>query len=124
MWCHFMLFMPVGGLVLFVIVPWQIALPTYSVVSATSLLIYYKVMKAMEQPVRVGREALLGANARVVIGGERLGQVRHGNELWGALSEEKLSPGEWVTIVGFRGMKVLVTSAEGAEIQGKALHHR
>jgi membrane protein implicated in regulation of membrane protease activity len=124
MWCHFMLFMPVGGLVLFVILPWQIALPTYSVISAISLLIYYEMMKAMGQPVRVGREALLGANARVVTGGERLGQVRRGNELWGAVSEEKLTPGEWVTIVGFQGMKVLVTSAEGTDIQGVARHYR
>jgi len=122
MWCHLMLFMPVGGLALFLVLPWQIALPTYSVISATSLFIYYKIMKAMGQPARVGREALLGATARVVTGGERLGQVRHGNELWGAVSEENLTAGEGVTIVGFQGMKVVVSSAEGAKVQGSRPH--
>lgn len=125
MWCHLMLLMPIGGLILFLALPWQIALPTYLIVSAISLFIYYQIVRAMARPVQAGPEALVGATATVITGGDRLGQVQHGNELWSAVSEEKLAPGEGVTIVGFQGMKVIVRGADQTELHGShPYHHR
>ena len=124
MWCHFVLFIPIGGVVLFVVSRWQIAFPTYSIVSAISLFIYYEIVRAMAQPVQAGPEALLRVTATVVTVGERLGQVPHGNQLWRAVSEETLTPGEDVTIVGCKGMKVIASGALGTDVQGNHPYHR
>ncbi len=112
MWCHLLLFMPIVGLGLFIIFPWAVALPMYGIITAISVFIYYKIMGAMRQPVHSGREALLGATATVVTGGSSAGQIRYRNELWSAVSEGELRPGELVKIVGFSGMKLIVHDAE------------
>lgn len=61
MWCHVLLIMPLLGLGLFALLPWPVALPSYLVLVAVSLALYVKVIQAMRQPVRTGREAMLGA---------------------------------------------------------------
>lgn len=123
MWCHLLLFMPAVGLGLFVILPWEGALPGYAILSAVSLFVYYKIIRAMGQPVQAGREALLGSTATVVTGRGTLGQVRCGNEVWSAVSEEKLKPGQPVRIVGFKGMKLIVSRGEETGIETSRRSH-
>ncbi len=60
MWCHVLLLMPVIGLALFAFVPWEVAFPAYAIISVASLFIYYKIMRAMRQPVHSGSEAIVG----------------------------------------------------------------
>ena len=117
MWCHLLLFMPLIGLGLFIIFPLEVAFPAYAIVSVTSLFIYYKVMRAMRQPVRSGREEMMGAIATVVTPMDSVGQVRYRNEFWSAVSEENLRAGQRVRIVGFKGIKLIVSASEetGAE---------
>ncbi|TKJ29539.1 MAG: hypothetical protein CEE40_07950 [Chloroflexi bacterium B3_Chlor] len=112
MWCHALLLMPVIGLALFAFLPWEMAFPAYAIISVASLFIYYKIMRAMRQPVQSGREAIMGAIATVVTPLDPVGQVRYKNELWSAVSEEKLRPGQPVRVVGLQGMKLIVTDAE------------
>ena len=125
MWCHVLLLMPVIGLALFAFLPWEMAFPAYAIISVASLFIYYKIMRAMRQPVQTGREAILGAIATVVAPMDPVGQVRYRNELWGAVSEENLRSGQPVRIVGFKGMKLIVQHAErrGAETTGRSRCH-
>ncbi|NIN66930.1 MAG: hypothetical protein GTO63_19990 [Anaerolineae bacterium] len=123
MWCHLLLLMPAIGLGLFVILPWQVAFPPYAIVSVTSLFIYYKIVKAMGQPVQSGREAILGAMATVVAPVDPAGQVRFQNELWSAVSDENLKLGQRVRVVGFQGMKLIVSTAEGMESQPAGRSH-
>lgn len=123
MWCHLLLFMPAVGLGLFVILPWEVALPAYAILSGVSLFVYYKIMRAMSQPVQVGREALLGSTATVLTGNGILGQVRCGKEVWTAVSEERLKPGLPVRIVGFKGMKLIVSRDEETGIETSRRRH-
>lgn len=123
MWCHLLLFMPLIGLGLFIIFPLEVALPTYAIVSVTSLFICYKVMRAMRQQVQSGREEMVGAIATVVTPMDSVGQVRYRNEFWSAVSEEKLRPSQRVRIVGFKGLKLIVSGTEGREAETSRRSH-
>ncbi|MFQ6000630.1 MAG: NfeD family protein [Anaerolineae bacterium] len=117
MWCHLLLFMPLIGLGVFIIFPLEVAFPTYAIASVTSLFIYYKVMRAMRQPVQSGREEMVGAIATVVTPMDSAGRVRYRNEFWSVVSEEKLRPGQRVRIMGFKGLKLIVSGSEGTEAE-------
>ena len=52
--------MPLFGLAAFLFLPWAVALPLYLAISAVSLLIYAKIMKAQRAPVATGREGMIG----------------------------------------------------------------
>ncbi len=123
MWCHLLLFMPLIGLGLFIIFPFGVALPTYAIVSVTSLFIYYKVIRAMRQPVQSGREEMMGALATVVTPMDSAGQVRYRNEFWSAVSEENLRPAQRVRIVGFKGLILIVGGTEGTEAETSRRSH-
>jgi len=101
------LLMPLFGLALFLVLPLPIALPAYLMVLVASVMLFYKVIQAMKQPAYVGRESLLGQEVEVVGATDALSRarylVRHGGELWSALSEGQLNPGEKARIVSFEG---------------------
>ena len=103
-WCHLFLMMPLFGLAAFVFLPLATALPLYLVVSALSLLIYAKIIKALHAPVTTGREGMVGQEAVVV--SERL--INYRGELWEASSQGELRPGERVRIVELEGMRAVV----------------
>lgn len=108
MWCHVLLMMPLLGLGLFAVLPWPVALPSYLVLAAVSLVLYLKIMRAMRRPVQTGREAMIGAVVTVTRAIASRGQVRYFNELWSALSEQQLTAGERARIVGIDGMRLVV----------------
>jgi membrane-bound serine protease (ClpP class) len=108
MWCHVLLLTPLLGLGLFVVLPWPVALPSYLVVAATSLLLYVKIIRSMRRPVETGQEAMLGATVTVTRRMASEGQVRYFNELWSAVSEQKLAVGDRARIVGIDGMRLVV----------------
>jgi membrane-bound serine protease (ClpP class) len=108
MWCHLLLVMPLLGLGLFVFLPWPIALPLYLIVDALSLFLCAKVRQSMHQPVRTGGEAMIGQMVTVAAIAGHGPQVRYHNELWGAVSERRLSLGEQGRIVAIRGLKLVV----------------
>jgi membrane protein implicated in regulation of membrane protease activity len=109
MWCHLLLAMPLLGLGLFVFLPWQVALPLYLIVDALSILLYSRIRHSMHQPVRSGREAMIGQTVTVTaVVATQDWQVRYHNELWGAVSDRVLSMGEQARIVAIRGMKLVV----------------
>ena len=115
MWCHVLLMMPLLGLGLFALLPWPVALPSYLALVAVSLALYAKVIQAMRQPVQTGREAMLGAVVTVTRDVASRGQVRYYNELWSAVSEQRLTAGERVRIVGFDGLRLAVRRLDDSQ---------
>jgi membrane protein implicated in regulation of membrane protease activity len=112
MWCHLLLAMPLLGLGLFVFLPWQVALLLYLMVDALSIWLYTRIRQSMKQPVRTGREAMIGQTVTVTAAvGSQDGQVRYHNEVWSAVSDQALPAGEQARIVAMRGMRLVVQLA-------------
>ncbi len=116
MWCHLLLIMPVAGLGLFAVLPLPIALPTYLVLTAISLLIYWSIMRAMHRPVTTGPEGMIDARAEAVTDISPIGRVRYRGELWQAVAGQPIPAGARVTIVSVDGMRV--------KVQPTWQHHR
>jgi membrane-bound serine protease (ClpP class) len=104
--------MPLFGLTAFVLLPWATALPLYLVISAISLLIYTKIMKAQRAPVATGREGMIGKEAQVVSELAPKGLISYRGELWEAISRERFRRGERVRIVELEGMRAVVGRAD------------
>ncbi len=119
MWCHVLLMMPLLGLGLFALLPWPVALPFYLALVAVSLGLYAKVIHGMRQPVQTGREAMLGAVVTVTGDIASQGQVRYGNELWSAVSEQRLTAGQRARIVGFDGIRLVVRRLDDSQHRGE-----
>lgn len=114
MWCHVPLLMPFLGLGLFAVLPWPLALPSYLVLVALSLLLYVKILDGMRRPVQTGREAMLGAVVTVTREIRSEGQVRYLNELWRAVSREPLPVGAQARVVDLEGMRLVVRRLDDA----------
>lgn len=95
--CHLILLMPLFGLGLFLVLPLELAIPSYLLVLVATAWLFYKVVQAMKQPVSAGREALVGQEVEVVltIDTPSLAQylVRQGGELWSATSGDQFGLG-------------------------------
>jgi membrane protein implicated in regulation of membrane protease activity len=108
-WCHLLLLSPLIGLVLFLILPWTVALPSYLVIVALSLLLYRKIMQSMKLPVTTGVEGLIGSVGKV----EPDGSLAVGTEHWKITSpQDDLVPGQRVRIVGFKDMWLEVQAVD------------
>lgn len=108
MLCHLPLFMPAIGLALFLFLPFNLALPSYLLIVALSIVLYLKTIEAMRLPVKVGQEEMIGSTGRVVADINPEGKIAYKNELWSAISKETLRKGSRAKIVGFEGMKAVV----------------
>lgn len=108
MWCHFILLMPALALPIFFILPLQAALPAYLSLLLLSGFVYIVVFKAMRLPVRTGREGMIGGRGEVVVDLDPEGVIRYRNELWSAVSSERLVKGEEVVIVGIDHLRAIV----------------
>lgn len=110
--CHLVLLMPVFGLALFPILPWPVAAPTYLMVVAASVLVYYKAYQVMKQPIQVGREALVGKAVEVVavVDTPSLARylVREGGELWSASSSCQLRRGDKAVVKRLEGTHLVL----------------
>lgn len=130
MWCHLLLSLPAVGLLFFVFLPLEYALPAYIAVSLPALGIYYLVARALRQPVQTGAEALLGAEGEVTFlrPGSSLANclVRCQGELWSAHAAGPVGVGTRVRVLRFDGTRPVVTaSAEGESHEpATACHYR
>ena len=112
--CHFVLTLPVLGLIVFWLWPMPIAAPVYAVILVVSLAVYYLIMRAMRRPVMTGREEILRKSGTVIEARERRIRVRVRNELWNAESSDKLRPGDTVEITGMQGLMLQVRRSKPA----------
>jgi len=113
MWCHLLLTAPVWALVVFLFLPWPIALPLYLVIAVGSLVLYRYIWRAMQQPPRTGPEALIGRECVAMEKIQLRGLVRCGSEMWTALTRTPLTPGQRARIVGVRGATLEVEPVDG-----------
>ena len=101
---HLLLILPLLGLILFVFLLWQVALPLYMVMLVVSLAIYWKIIQAQRRRPVIGKRAMIGDRAVVVrIGGDAV-EVEYEGEIWRAVSPEPLHQGQQVVIEGVEGL--------------------
>lgn len=114
MWCHVLFFgFPLLGLALFWWLPLPLALALYAPLAALSVGAGIATVQAMQRPAVSGCEAMRGRVGRVeAVEGPRL-TVRMDSELWNAVAEEPLSPGERVVVERVDGLTLTVRPVRG-----------
>jgi membrane-bound serine protease (ClpP class) len=101
---HLLLVLPLLGLILFVFLLWQVALPLYMVMLVVSLGIYWKIIQAQRRRPVTGKRAMIGDRAVVVrVGGDAV-EVEYEGEIWRAVSPEPLHQGQRVIIESVEGL--------------------
>ena len=108
--CHLIFFLPIFGLPVFWIFPFNVALPVYLFVVGVSILLYYKIYQAMRTKALNGQEAMLGKTGVVLKNIDPEGKIKYATEIWNAVAErEKFMEGDKVVINGFSyHMRVIV----------------
>ncbi|MBI4267881.1 MAG: NfeD family protein [Chloroflexi bacterium] len=110
--CHLILLLPFVGLPLFWLMPLGYALSINGGIWVISALLYWRIKRAMREPVYDGFQSLIGTEAEVVsrlaITGSRRFLVRSQGELWSAYCPDNLQPGEMAKIVAVRGIGMVI----------------
>lgn len=119
---HILMFMPLLALVLFLFLPWPVALALYIPLVAISLFGYWKVLQALHQPPVTGTQTMLGDRAVVVKERENGVEVHHRGETWHAVSSQPLHVGQEVIIEDVEGLTLHV--APLPQPQNEALNGR
>ena len=118
--CHFILFLPGLALSIFLFLPFETALPSYLSIAGISLLIYFKIFKAMRQQVQTGLEGMLGRKGLVIKDIDPEGKIQYGNEIWYATTKGKrFHDGEPVKICGNRGLMLIVEDVPNLKLTQK-----
>jgi membrane-bound serine protease (ClpP class) len=105
---------PFLALLLFLLLPWQVALPLYVPIAIGSLAIVRKVKQAQREPPANGREAMAGGPAVVTSVDHGLAEVHYKGETWRAVSSQPLQAGELVRIKAVEGLTLRVSPQDGS----------
>jgi membrane protein implicated in regulation of membrane protease activity len=106
--CHIFLLLPLFGLPLFLILPWEEALPLYAGVCVLSAGFYWLLWRTMRRPATTGIEGMMGGVGTVFRSSEGKMKVFYRGEIWEAVSKEAIAPGERAEIVGYERMRLVV----------------
>lgn len=110
--CHILLLMPLLGLPVFWLMPLNQALPIYIVVVLICGILYRTIWKSMNTYSETGPEGVIGTKAEVVskLSPGHLAQyvVRTRGELWSALCNDTLQPGETVNVADLKGINLII----------------
>ncbi len=109
---HSLLWLPLLGLGLFFVWPWQVALPLYVPMVLLYLFAGWKGRRALLKSPVIGRRAMIGGLAEVVDGEGREVEVEYQGELWHAVSPEPLRRGQHVTIRRVEGLTLRVDPSD------------
>ena len=105
---HYLLLLPLLGIVLFFILPLSIAGPLYVVILIISGLMYWVIYRAMKKSHNSGIETFIGTEARVVSviepGEDARYLVKIRGETWRANSKDELQPGDRAKILSVAGL--------------------
>ena len=106
---NLLLFMPLLALGLFIVLPWQAALPLYGLILIISMIGYWKGFQAQRQPLIMGRKVMIGEGAKVVkMEGDEM-EVEYRGEIWKAVSAQSLRTGQQVVIEKVEGLTLRVS---------------
>ena len=100
---HLIFLLPVLGLVVFWLLPFQAALVVYALIVLASIAAYVAIARAMRSPVETGSEGLVGQRGEVVEAEGGKPRVSVEGEFWHAVSNDELAPGDRVEIVAVEG---------------------
>ena len=109
--CHVVLFaIPFLALPVFWILPLPQAIAVYAAILSVSTLLFWKIIQALMARVITGKEALLGAQGKVLEAnhGRNPGKVQIRNEIWNADSKHSLCQGQLVIIKNVEGLQLMV----------------
>jgi len=111
--CHLILMLPVVALPVFWLLPLTIAAPVYGAASTLAGVVYYFTWETGRRPVVIGRERLVGMQARV-LGTEPVLRVELDGEPWRAKSADTLAAGDVVRVDAVRDLTLRVSRAARA----------
>ena len=112
---HWVLVLPLLGLILFIFLSWRLALPFYLVILVVSLGTYWKIVQAQRQQPAMGRRSMIGRQAVVVwVKGSDI-EVEYKGETWRALSPQPLHQGQHVMIEGVEGLTLRVVPLKSGD---------
>ena len=108
---HLLLLLPLLALGLFMVWPWQLALPVYVPVAIIALVGYWKALQATRQPAATGTKAMIGGRAVVLTAKEGTleAEVDYEGEIWRAISTRQLHAGDQVIIEAVDGLTLRVS---------------
>jgi membrane-bound serine protease (ClpP class) len=105
---HIFLLTPLLALLLFLFLPWQVALALYVPIAIGSLAIARQVVRAQRERPASGLEAMAGEQAVVTSVDYREAEVHYKGETWRAVSSQPLQTGEKVRIEAVEGLTLRV----------------
>lgn len=106
--CHIVLLMPIFGLAVFWLWPLSIALPIYLVIFTLSFILYLALLKAMHQPVKTGRQGLIGEVGKIIDVKNHVGHIFVHGEIWKAEILHNLKKGDKAKVIGLNGLTLQV----------------
>jgi len=106
--CHVLFLLPILGLPLFFMFPWELALPLYAGVCFVSAAFYWLLWRTVRRPATTGIDGMVGGVGTVFDCGEGKTKVSYRGEIWDAVSKQAISPGEPVEILGIEGLKLVI----------------
>lgn len=110
--CHLLLVLPLLGIGVFWVMPFYVALLTYSVILAISAVLYLSILRAMHRPVQIGPEQILNGIGEVISAEGRRLQVRMDSQMWRAVADVPLQVGSRVRIISRDGLTLHVVPAD------------
>lgn len=114
MWCHILVFgMPVLGLGLFFILPWEQALPLYGGIVLLSVILYRETATALRLQVQTGREGMVGMQGLALTNIRSEGLIRIRGETWKAVAADPIAKGEIVRVLRVDGIRAVVERGAG-----------
>lgn len=120
---HGILLLPIVGLIVFWLLPLNVAIPVYVAILLVSAGMYWAILRAIKKTPTTGAVGLKGATGRVV---SRLKPSEESQYLveadgeWSASSPDTLQPGDEVRIVDVKGIRLEVARAPGATPSGRS----
>ncbi len=104
-----LMFSPLLGLALFLVLPFGAALQLYIPVFILGGFINFKMMRSMHLPVKTGPQEMIGEEAVVLEEIDPDGKVRTRGEIWNARAfGHKFQKGDKARIIGVQGLVLLV----------------
>ena len=109
-WMMIIMFLPVLGLGLFLILPLWSALPLYLILFAISGSCHWLMMRSMQLPPQLGHEKMIGSVATVLNWTGDRGQVIWNGEIWREVARHgaAVASGDKVVIEGLSGLTAFV----------------
>jgi membrane-bound serine protease (ClpP class) len=100
----------------FLQISWSVILPIVALTSGATFFMVGMGMKAMRRPAATGREELVGMVGIVKTALAPQGQIVVHGELWQAISDLPLQPGDQVEVTGINGLRLSVKPLSPKEV--------